>query len=37
MSYFAPYLDESGLHIPTYADRLEALLATDQFSVRRST
>ncbi len=28
MSYFAPYLDESGLHIPTYADRLEALLAS---------
>ncbi len=27
MSYFAPYLDQTGLHIPTYADRLEALLS----------
>ena len=40
MSYFAPYLDETGLHIPTYADRLEALLndvlAQDAcFSVRK--
>ena len=25
MSYFAPYLDGSGLHLPTYTDRLEAL------------
>ena len=25
ISYFAPYLDASGLHLPTYADRLEAL------------
>jgi uncharacterized phage protein gp47/JayE len=24
--YFAPYLDETGLHLPTYGDRLEALL-----------
>ncbi len=28
MSYFAPYLDAAGLHIPTYADRLEALLSS---------
>ncbi len=28
MSYFAPYLDSTGLHIPTYADRLEALLSS---------
>ena len=27
MSYFAPYLDETGLHLPTYADRMEALLS----------
>ena len=27
MSYFAPYLDETGLHIPTYADRMEALVS----------
>ena len=26
MSYFAPYLDSSGLHLPTYEDRLLALL-----------
>ena len=26
MSYFAPYLDSSGLHLPTYEDRLQALL-----------
>lgn len=26
MSYFAPYIDSSGLHLPTYADRLEALI-----------
>ncbi|MBQ6382036.1 MAG: baseplate J/gp47 family protein [Clostridia bacterium] len=25
MSYFAPYLDASGLHLPAYTDRLEAL------------
>ncbi len=28
MAYFAPYLDETGLHIPTYGDRLEALLSS---------
>ena len=27
MSYFAPYLDASGIHMPTYADRLEALVS----------
>ncbi len=26
MAYFAPYLDETGLHIPTYEERLEGLL-----------
>ena len=25
MSYFPPYIDDSGLHMPTYEDRLEAL------------
>jgi len=25
MSYFAPYIDETGLHMPTYEDRLEDL------------
>ena len=25
MPYFPPYIDGSGLHMPTYADRLEAL------------
>ena len=25
MSYFAPYTDETGLHLPTYQDRLDAL------------
>ena len=23
MAYFTPYIDEKGVHIPTYADRLE--------------
>jgi len=27
MSYFAPYIDASGLHMPTYEDRLEDLTA----------
>ncbi len=27
MAYFAPYLDETGLNLPTYEDRLEALCA----------
>lgn len=26
MSYFAPYLDETGMHLPTYADRMENLM-----------
>ena len=26
MSYFAPYIDDSGLHMPTYEDRLEDLV-----------
>ena len=26
MSYFPPYIDSSGLHMPTYEDRLEALV-----------
>ena len=25
MSYFAPYIDETGLHMPTYDDRMEDL------------
>ena len=25
MSYFAPYIDETGLHMPTYEERLQAL------------
>ena len=28
MSYFTPYIDEKGVHIPTYADRLESLLSS---------
>ncbi len=28
MPYFAPYLDETGLHIPTYEERLEGLTAS---------
>lgn len=28
MPYFAPYLDETGLHIPTYEERLEGLIAS---------
>ena len=27
MSYFAPYLDDSGLHMPTYEDRLQDLVS----------
>ena len=27
MSYFAPYIDESGIHMPTYEDRLEDLVS----------
>ena len=27
MSYFAPYLDESGIHLPNYKDRLDDLIA----------
>jgi len=26
MSYFAPYIDETGLHMPTYEERLEELM-----------
>ena len=26
MAYFAPYIDGSGLHMPTYEDRLAALV-----------
>lgn len=26
MSYFAPYLDETGIHMPTYSDRMDALI-----------
>ena len=25
MSYFAPYIDETGIHMPTYEDRLADL------------
>ena len=28
--YFAPYIDSSGVHIPTYQDRMDALLASYQ-------
>ena len=28
MAYFTPYIDETGVHIPTYADRLESLLSS---------
>ena len=28
MAYFTPYIDEKGVHIPTYADRLESLLSS---------
>ena len=28
MSYTAPYIDSSGLHIPTYSDILDDLIAT---------
>ena len=27
MAYFAPYIDETGLHMPTYEDRLADLLS----------
>ena len=27
MAYFAPYIDASGIHLPTYADRLSDLYA----------
>ena len=27
MSYFAPYIDDSGIHMPTYEDRLEDLVS----------
>jgi len=27
MSYFAPYIDDTGIHMPTYEDRLQDLLA----------
>ena len=27
MSYFAPYIDASGIHMPTYEDRLQDLLS----------
>ena len=30
MSYFAPYIDDSGIHMPTYEDRLQQLLADYQ-------
>lgn len=26
MSYFAPFLDDAGIHMPTYADRMDALI-----------
>ena len=26
--YFTPYIDSSGIHIPSYEDRLEALLSS---------
>lgn len=30
MAYFPPYIDESGLHIPTYTDILEDLIAREK-------
>ena len=27
MSYFSPYIDDTGLHMPTYEDRLEDLVS----------
>ena len=27
MSYFAPYIDDTGLNMPTYEDRLEDLVS----------
>ena len=30
MSYFPPYIDASGVHLPTYEDRLAALVASYQ-------
>lgn len=30
MSYFAPYIDDSGLHVPTYDDILQSLIADMQ-------
>ena len=27
MAYFSPYIDETGLHMPTYDDRLEDLVS----------
>ena len=27
MSYFAPYIDETGIHMPTYEERLEDLIS----------
>ena len=30
MSYFAPYIDGSGLHMPTYEDRLSDLCSAYQ-------
>lgn len=27
MSYFPPYIDASGIHMPTYEDRLQDLLS----------
>ena len=27
MSYFAPYIDASGIHMPTYEDRLQDLMS----------
>ena len=28
MAYFAPYIDETGIHLPTYAERMEDLVAS---------
>ena len=28
MSYFAPYIDGTGIHMPTYDDRLQALASS---------
>ncbi len=35
MAYFAPYIDASGIHMPTYEDRLQDLSVTGPFGSSR--